>query len=119
MIVGLRGECPLIEARIFEDVLKFLVERGLYFPKILMKLLERKRLCIVGIGLHSSGSIRHQVVLFSYDGVVIDDVLSLAVNGLKLAHIFYFTTINSRGCWDGKGMRMRGKGSIRFWGRKG
>lgn len=41
MIVRLRGECPLIKARVLKDVLKFLVERGLYFPKILMKLLER------------------------------------------------------------------------------
>lgn len=39
MVVRLRGECPLIEARILENVLEFLVERRLYFPEILMKLL--------------------------------------------------------------------------------
>ena len=39
VVIRLRSECPLIKARVLEDVLEFLVERGLYFPEILMKLL--------------------------------------------------------------------------------
>lgn len=79
-----------------------------------MKLLERKRFGIVGIGLHSSGSIRYKVMFFSYDGVIIDDVLGLTVNRLKLAHIFYFTTIIANAAGVGKLVRIGGKGGISF-----
>lgn len=74
-----------------------------------MKLLKRKRFSIIGIGLHSSGSIWHQVMLFSYDGVIIDDVLGLTVNRLKLAHIFYFTTIIANAAGVGQLARLRGE----------
>lgn len=73
-----------------EDISKLMIERGLYLPKILVKLLEG--LFRIGL-LVQPGSPVELGQVGIVERVKIDEMLGARRDGLKLAHLFYYRFI--------------------------
>lgn len=90
LVLWLRGSASLFKTGMLEDVPELVIERGLYLPKILVKLLEG----FLGMGLlvqPGSPVELGQVVIV--ERVEIDEMLGVRCDGLKLAHLFYYRFI--------------------------